>query len=327
MNTNTNKIPDNEAVESDGDIASSEVKVPRVTLSSVGARLCEGRNAKNLSFDDAHNETNIRIVYLKAMESGDFDELPGSVYTRGYLQSYAECLGLDEDEILSLYDRALNQLHEGEEESSSQGQKHSEPVPHKSEFNPGTMVVVVGIILALLIYGVWLTQQPSVEKSGEKTSIIAADSSAVDVSGVDAELARQLSGEAAKDKLSEQLTADEYEITVIAVKDAVFTLHNPAAANATLSSEEVAAVEGVDISADEALGEELANIEVETIELSAGDTFFMPSEEGLFLTIDDSSLIEIYVNGNIVNDIASLIDEENILKLEIPTLLARVTID
>jgi hypothetical protein len=44
-------------------------------------------------------DTKIRFKYLAALEDGDFMDLPGDVYARGFLRNYATYLGLDADEL------------------------------------------------------------------------------------------------------------------------------------------------------------------------------------------------------------------------------------
>jgi cytoskeletal protein RodZ len=44
-------------------------------------------------------DTKIRAKYLGALEDGDFSDLPGDVYARGFLRNYATYLGLDADEM------------------------------------------------------------------------------------------------------------------------------------------------------------------------------------------------------------------------------------
>jgi cytoskeletal protein RodZ len=44
-------------------------------------------------------DTKIRLKFLAALEDGEFTELPGDVYARGFLRNYATYLGLDADQI------------------------------------------------------------------------------------------------------------------------------------------------------------------------------------------------------------------------------------
>jgi len=45
----------------------------------------------------------IRPKYIAALEEGRLQDLPGRVYTMGYLQSYAEFLGLDPAQVVEYY--------------------------------------------------------------------------------------------------------------------------------------------------------------------------------------------------------------------------------
>jgi cytoskeleton protein RodZ len=46
---------------------------------------------------------NLPIKVIEALEADDYDELPPTVFTRGYLRSYARLLELPGDELLALY--------------------------------------------------------------------------------------------------------------------------------------------------------------------------------------------------------------------------------
>jgi len=63
--------------------------------------LAATRRRKGVTFAQAERETKIRGRYLAALERGDYWDLPGSVYTKGFLRNYAVYLGLDPDEVLS----------------------------------------------------------------------------------------------------------------------------------------------------------------------------------------------------------------------------------
>ena len=63
-------------------------------------RLLGARERKGVDLYRAERDTKIRARYLAALERGDWRELPGAVYTKGFLRNYALYLGLDPDEIL-----------------------------------------------------------------------------------------------------------------------------------------------------------------------------------------------------------------------------------
>jgi cytoskeletal protein RodZ len=63
-------------------------------------RLLEARERKGVDLYRAERDTKIRAHYLAALERGDYRELPGAVYTKGFLRNYALYLGLDPDDVL-----------------------------------------------------------------------------------------------------------------------------------------------------------------------------------------------------------------------------------
>src|SRR5689334_25275349 len=73
---------------------------PPSAAPSLPERLLAARERKGVDLYRAERDTKIRARYLAALERGDWRELPGSVYTKGFLRNYALYLGLDPDEIL-----------------------------------------------------------------------------------------------------------------------------------------------------------------------------------------------------------------------------------
>ena len=65
----------------------------------VARMLEEARCRMGLTPADVEEITKIRVMYINALEQGDFDELPQPVYTLAYLRRLCELYGLsDEDE-------------------------------------------------------------------------------------------------------------------------------------------------------------------------------------------------------------------------------------
>lgn len=59
------------------------------------------------TLEEIAEETKIKKYYLYLIEEGKFDELPIEVYTRAYIKTYVESLGLDPSIILKDYDEYL----------------------------------------------------------------------------------------------------------------------------------------------------------------------------------------------------------------------------
>jgi cytoskeletal protein RodZ len=74
-------------------------------VTSLGDLLLTARERKGVDLYRAERDTKIRARYLAALERGDYSELPGTVYTKGFLRNYASYLGLDPDVVLAQYHR------------------------------------------------------------------------------------------------------------------------------------------------------------------------------------------------------------------------------
>ena len=61
----------------------------------IGASLREAREHRGLSLDDVQQSLHFRERYLTALEEEHWDLLPGEAYTKGFLRTYAEFLGLN----------------------------------------------------------------------------------------------------------------------------------------------------------------------------------------------------------------------------------------
>lgn len=70
---------------------------------SLGLRLREARQARNISLAEAAAATRISQRIMTALETDDFAALPAEVFTRGFIKLYAEYLGLDTSEVLKLF--------------------------------------------------------------------------------------------------------------------------------------------------------------------------------------------------------------------------------
>src|SRR5258708_22120688 len=71
---------------------------------TLGSELRAAREARDLTLDQAEQQTRIRSKYLEALEEGKYAVLPSAVQARGFLRNYARFLNLDADHIVGRYD-------------------------------------------------------------------------------------------------------------------------------------------------------------------------------------------------------------------------------
>jgi transcriptional regulator with XRE-family HTH domain len=78
-------------------------------MESIGEKFRVTREQKGYSIEQISRDTNIAKRFLQALESEDFKAFPGEPYLLGFLRNYAEYLGLDPEEITTLYKHMMIQ--------------------------------------------------------------------------------------------------------------------------------------------------------------------------------------------------------------------------
>ena len=74
----------------------------------VGEYLKEIRLKKNISIEIIAKELKISVQHIKAIETNDFDNTPGGVYTIGYIRSISSYLDLNSNEIINQYKKQIS---------------------------------------------------------------------------------------------------------------------------------------------------------------------------------------------------------------------------
>lgn len=76
---------------------------------SIGEVLRNARIKKGYSFEYLEEATKIRAKYLEALEKENFAVLPGQVYAKAFLRTYAKFLELDTEEIMNEFCQMNNE--------------------------------------------------------------------------------------------------------------------------------------------------------------------------------------------------------------------------
>ena len=72
-------------------------------MSSVGEILKNTREAKGITIEQVAEATSIRVLYLEAIESEQFNQVPGEVYLKGFIRNYANYIGLNGPAMVEKY--------------------------------------------------------------------------------------------------------------------------------------------------------------------------------------------------------------------------------
>ncbi|MGH9681452.1 MAG: helix-turn-helix domain-containing protein, partial [Candidatus Acidiferrales bacterium] len=80
-----------------------------MTKGTFGENLKREREMRGVTLEEITTATRIATRFLKAIESEQWDQLPGGVFNRGFVRAVARYLGLDEENIVAEYALAVQE--------------------------------------------------------------------------------------------------------------------------------------------------------------------------------------------------------------------------
>ena len=72
---------------------------------TLGEKLYEAREERGLSISEVAEQTKISPHYIESIERDDYKPLPGGIFNKGFIKSFAKTVGIDEQEALTDYAR------------------------------------------------------------------------------------------------------------------------------------------------------------------------------------------------------------------------------
>lgn len=125
----------------------SERMMMGATPQSIGADLRAARLARGETTADVAHQLRLREGYIEAIESGNFEVLPGVTYAIGFLRSYARYLRLDADDLIQRFKEEVSDI------TPPADLAFLEPVSESRVPRGG--LVVLAVLLAVAAYGGW----------------------------------------------------------------------------------------------------------------------------------------------------------------------------
>lgn len=115
----------------------------------IGQILAEERQRQRVTLQQLAEQTQIKLVYLKALESSQFDQLPPAPFVKGFIKSYARVFNLDAKSLLALLRRDYHEDQQGS--LIPQEMRHSSS--KKRQFwRPVTLVVLLAAVVFLTLF-------------------------------------------------------------------------------------------------------------------------------------------------------------------------------
>lgn len=134
------------------------------------ADLKQARESSGLTLNELHERTRISARYLEAIENGDFHVLPVPTYSKNFIRTYADAIGIDSGPVLQRYENYLKNLHapaaDEEAEQTCQVKPPARPKPYKALL----WILLIIIIFASAAFFI-SNRDTRVQESVQKTTV------------------------------------------------------------------------------------------------------------------------------------------------------------
>ncbi|HEX8281884.1 MAG TPA: helix-turn-helix domain-containing protein [Pyrinomonadaceae bacterium] len=121
---------------------------------SLGEQLRRARTERGVGLREVSEQTRITMRHLEAIEADDYKALPGGIFNKSFVKSYARAVGFPEARALELYERTSRERGFQDEEPATSPQRSRVYMGDTSRsplMTYGLSVLIVGL-LALVVY-------------------------------------------------------------------------------------------------------------------------------------------------------------------------------
>ena len=123
-------------------------------MGAFGDKLRREREMRGITLAEIAESTKISTRWLKALEEEQFEVLPGGVFNRGFVRSYARFLGIDEEQTVADYIAASNEQEPPPDKFPLETHERASDSP---PLNPKRSIlpVVLAFMALVLVVGGW----------------------------------------------------------------------------------------------------------------------------------------------------------------------------
>ena len=117
-----------------------------------GKLLADARRARGMKLQEVSAATKISVAKLQALERDDVASLPGGIFTRGFVRSYAEVVGLDPRDTLAKFEtRFPDQSSVATLHATIEGRANQEFVKRQRTVKGAGWIALVAAALAVWV--------------------------------------------------------------------------------------------------------------------------------------------------------------------------------
>jgi cytoskeleton protein RodZ len=115
-------------------------------IEDFGKYLRSEREMRGIPLEEIAESTKIQKRFLEALETNYYEVLPGEIFVRGFVHSYAKAIGADIEEILGKFDETVGHKRKGEIQKGELG-KNQTYLRNRKTYR------FIGVIVIVLIFG------------------------------------------------------------------------------------------------------------------------------------------------------------------------------
>ena len=132
-------------------------------MGAFGDKLRREREMRGITLSEISESTKISKRWLQALESEQFDQLPGGIFNRGFVRAYARFLGINDEQAVADYIAASNEQEPPEDkfplEIHEKKRSDAPPLNPKRSFVP-ILLAIVALVLVVGGWSVWVKRKP-----------------------------------------------------------------------------------------------------------------------------------------------------------------------
>ena len=131
---------------------------------TLGENLRAARERRGVTISEVAEQTRIAPMYIECIENDNYKPLPGGIFNKGFVKSYARFIGYDEQQALHEYNQLLGKTELAQDDHALSYRPEVLTDDRASQSTVPT-IIFAGIILALMTGGVlflvnYLQNQP-----------------------------------------------------------------------------------------------------------------------------------------------------------------------
>jgi len=123
-------------------------------MPTFGEELRQAREERGISLRQIADSTHIGVRFLQAIESDNYSILPGGIFNRSFVRSYARYIGIDEEQALTRYNQQLEEQG-GEPPRAPAARFEGIDEEEPSSWGSISLIALILIILGVGGYGAY----------------------------------------------------------------------------------------------------------------------------------------------------------------------------